>query len=100
MKHVLDSIVALEWVLRETDDAKAIGIRGGFKQGIHERLAPDVFPIEVAPSLARAGRRGEIKHGEGSLKMADVFTYMPALHPYLSLLPMAFAIASQARIGV
>ena len=61
---------------------------------------PDVYPIEIAHSLARAERRGEIKHGEGSKKMADVFTHMPDLHPYLPLLPKAFAVASQARIGV
>jgi len=46
MKYVLDSNVALKWVLPETDDAKAIGIRDGFKQGIRELLAPDVFPID------------------------------------------------------
>jgi predicted nucleic acid-binding protein len=100
MKYVLDSNVALKWVLPETDDAKAIRIRDEFQHGIHELLSPDVFPIEVAHSLARAERRGEIQHGEGSHKMADVFTYMPDLYPYLPLLPKAFAIASQARIGV
>jgi predicted nucleic acid-binding protein len=100
MRYVLDSNVALKWVLPEPDDVKAIAIRDGFEQGIHELLAPDVFPIEVAHSLAKAERRGAISHGEGSLKMADVFTYMPAMHPYLSLLPKAFTIASQFRIGV
>jgi predicted nucleic acid-binding protein len=100
MKYVLDSNVALKWVLPEVDDAKAIRIRDEYGQGIHELLSPDVFPIEVAHSLARAERRGQIKHGEGSGKMADVFTYMPDLHPYLPLLPRAFAIASQFRIGV
>jgi predicted nucleic acid-binding protein len=100
MKYVLDSNVALKWVLPEADDAKAIRIRDGYGQGIHELLSPDVFPIEVAHSLARAERRGEIKHGEGSRKMADVFAYMPGLLPYLPLLPKAFAIASQFRIGV
>jgi predicted nucleic acid-binding protein len=32
--------------------------------------------------------------------MADVFRFMPDLHPYLPLLPRAFAIASTAKIGV
>ena len=100
MKYVLDSNVALKWVLPEADDAKAIRVRDEFQQGIHELLSPDVFPIEVAHSLARAERRGEIKLGEGALKMTDVFTYMPDLYPYLPLLPKAFATASQARIGV
>ncbi len=35
-----------------------------------------------------------------ALKMADVFAFMPALHPDLPLLPRAFATASQAWIGV
>ncbi len=100
MKYVLDSNVALKWVLPEADDAKAISIRDEYRQGIHELLSPDVFPVEVAHSLAKAERRGQIKHGEGSRKMADVFTYMPDLHPYLPLLPKAFAIASLFRIGV
>ena len=98
MRYVLDSNVALKWVLPEVDDAKAIRIRDEFGQGIHELLSPDVFPIEVDHSLARAERRGDIRQGEGAPKMADVFTYMPDLRPYLPLLPRAFSIASQARI--
>ena len=70
MKYVLDSNVALKWVLPETDDDKAVKIRDEFGQGIHQLLSPDVFPIEVAHSLARAERRGDIKQGEGSKKMA------------------------------
>src|SRR4051794_11635644 len=100
MKYILDSNVALKWVLPEKDDDKAIRIRDEFRQGIHELHSPDVFPIEVAHSLAKAERRGDIKPGEGANKMADVFTYMPNLHAYLPLLPKAFAIASRFRIGV
>jgi predicted nucleic acid-binding protein len=100
MKYVLDSNVALKWVLPEKDDDKAIRIRDGFMQGIHELHSPDVFPIEVAHSLAKAERRGDIQQGEGARKMADLFSYMPNLHAYLVLLPKAFAIASQFRIGV
>jgi hypothetical protein len=73
MKYVLDLNVALKWVLPEIDDVKAIAIREGFQQGIHELLAPDVFPVEVAHALAKDERRGAITHGEGSLKMADVW---------------------------
>jgi predicted nucleic acid-binding protein len=100
MRYVLDSNVALKWVLPEADDDKAIRIRDEFGQGIHELLSPDVFPVEVAHALAKAERRGDIKQGEGAQKMADVFAYMPTLHLYLPLLPRAFTIASQARIGV
>jgi predicted nucleic acid-binding protein len=100
MKYVLDSNVALKWVLSEPDDAKAIRIRDEFIQGIHELLAPDIFPIEIAHSLARAERRGIIQQTEGWTKLSDVLSTPPDLHPYLPLLARAFAIASQARIGV
>jgi predicted nucleic acid-binding protein len=100
MKYVLDSNVALKWVLSEPDSAKATRIRDEFRLGLHDLLSPDVFPIEVAHSLARAERRGIIGANEGWPKLTDVLTTPPDLHPYLPLLPRAFAIASQARIGV
>jgi predicted nucleic acid-binding protein len=100
MRYALDPNIALKWVLPEADDLKAIKVRDEFGQGVHDPLAPDIFPIEVAHALARAERRGQIPLGEGAQKMADVFAFMPTLHPYLPLLPRAFAVASQARIGV
>lgn len=100
MKYVLDASVALKWVLPEPDSANAASLRQGFLSGTHELIAPDSFPIEVAHALAKAERRGMILASEGWPKLADVFTSMPDLHPYLPLLPRAFAIASRARIGV
>jgi predicted nucleic acid-binding protein len=75
-------------------------LRDDFRNGLHELIAPDVFPVEVAHALARAERRGIIPVGDGSVRLADVFAFMPGLHPYLPLLPRAFAIASAARHGV
>ena len=100
MKHVLDSSVALTWVLRETDSDKARQLRAEYQQQIHELLAPDVFPIEVAHALARSERRGIITPAEGPMFLADILASQPNLHPYVPLLWRAYAIASQARIGV
>jgi predicted nucleic acid-binding protein len=100
MKYVVDSNVAIKWVLPEPDSDKAIRLRDEFRLGIHELLSPDVFPVEVAHALARSERRGVILQGEGLKKLNDVLNHLPGLHPYLSLLPRAFAIASSARIGV
>lgn len=100
MKYVLDANVALKWVLPESDSQVAIRIRDEFAQGMHELLAPDVFPVEIAHSLAKAERQGKIKVGEGLPKMQDVFTFLPDQHPYQPLLARAFGIASAARIGV
>src|SRR5687768_945674 len=100
MMRVLDSNVAVKWVLPELESAKALRLRDEFQQGIQELIAPDIFPIEVAHALARAERRGIILPTEGWPKTVDVLTYTPGLHPYLPLLPRAFTIASAARHGV
>jgi hypothetical protein len=54
MRYVLDSCVAVEWFFAELDSAKAIRILDEYDRQIHELLAPDVFPIEVAHALSRA----------------------------------------------
>jgi hypothetical protein len=51
MRLILDSNVALRWVLSEPHSDKAIRLRCEFQQGMHELLSPDVFPIEVAHAL-------------------------------------------------
>ena len=100
MRYVLDSNVALKWVLRESDSDKARQLRVDYKQQIHELLAPDVFPIEVAHALARSERRGIITPVQGPIFLADILASQPQLHPYIPLLWRAYSIASQARIGV
>jgi predicted nucleic acid-binding protein len=100
MKSVLDSNIALKWVLTEADSDKARGLRGAFQNQIHELLAPDVFPVEVAHALAKAERRGVIPQGDADRLLTNVLSTPPQLHPYLPLLKRALDIASQARIGV
>jgi predicted nucleic acid-binding protein len=100
VRYVLDSNVALKWVLRESDSDKARQIRVDYQQQIHELLAPDVFPIEVAHALARSERRGIITPTQGPMFLAGILASQPQLHPYVPLLWRAYAISSQARIGV
>jgi predicted nucleic acid-binding protein len=100
MKYVLDSCVGLKWVLEEPGSEAAVHIRDLATQGIYELIAPDVFPIEVAHSIARSERRGIVEFGDGSLKMADVLRHLPRLIPYFPFLKDAFKIASEFRIGV
>jgi hypothetical protein len=45
MKYVLDSCVAVKWVLVEPLSDKALKLRDDFRQAIHELLAPDVFRL-------------------------------------------------------
>lgn len=100
MRYVLDSCVAVKWFLAEADSAKAIQLRDEFNQQIHELLAPDVFTVEIAHALSRAERRGLIQAIEGSQYLSDLLAYLPTLHPSLTLIPRAYEISSQARIGV
>jgi predicted nucleic acid-binding protein len=90
MRYVLDASVALKWVLPEPDSGKA-----EFRAGLHQLLAPDVFPVEVAHALARAERRNIVSPPQGAVLLADVLTTLPALHPSLpDLLPLIRPLAS------
>jgi hypothetical protein len=59
VKYVLDSCAAVKWFLSEPDSAKAIQLRDQFDQQIHDLLAPDVFPVEIAHALARGTARSD-----------------------------------------
>jgi len=43
MKYVLDSNIALKWVLPEPDSATAKKLRYDFEQAIHELVSVDSF---------------------------------------------------------
>jgi predicted nucleic acid-binding protein len=100
MKYVLDASVALKWVLAEIDSDKADFLRDGFRKGIHDFLAPDIFPIEVGHAIARAERRKIITDSEGSILLGNILTTLPQLVPSLPLLPEAYALASAKRISL
>ncbi|HEV2949322.1 MAG TPA: type II toxin-antitoxin system VapC family toxin [Gemmataceae bacterium] len=100
MKYVLDSSVALKWVLPEADSVRAIRLRDEHKNGIHELLAPDIFTPEIANGLASAERQGRIKTGESAVLLLDVVRAAPALHPAAPLLLRAMALAIATRRAV
>jgi predicted nucleic acid-binding protein len=100
MKYVLDSSVALKWVLAEVDAVKALRLRDQSRAGIHDLIAPDIFPAELAHALARAERQRRISVADGWTHWRTAMVDCPALNTYLPLMPRAYAIASAARIGV
>jgi predicted nucleic acid-binding protein len=100
MKYVVDSSVALKWVLPEADSHKAIRLRDEYKNGIHDLLAPDLFLPEIASALAAAQRQGRIKAGESAILLHDVVRAAPALHPTPPLLLRAMAMAIANRRAV
>lgn len=100
MKYVLDSCVGFKTLVTEVDSAKAKRLCGEYRQGIHELLAPDVFPVEIAHALTRAERQARITPVQGAKLLTNMLNHLPSQHPYLPLLPRAYAISSAVRIGV
>ena len=100
MRYVLDASVALKWVLPEPDTPRAVRLRNAYRQKLHELLAPDIFPAEVAHALTRAERRGIVALPEAARRLLLVLRTAPFLHSYLPLLRRAVDISSAMRIGV
>jgi predicted nucleic acid-binding protein len=100
MRFVLDSSVALKWVLPEPDSAKALRLRADFLASVHELVAPDILPVECAHALTRAERRGIITVGDADPHLLNILTSGIPWHPHILLLRRALAISSAARIGV
>ena len=100
MKYVIDSSVGFKWSVSEIDSDKAIQLRDDFNNAVHELLAPDLFPTEIANALAVAERSGRIKPSEAALFFVDVLKNSPALFPVIPLLPRAIDICLQTRQSV
>lgn len=100
MKYVLDSSVAFKWEVVEIDSDKAVRLRDEARGGLHELIAPDFFPIEVAHSITRAQRQGRISTADGWRLWLGIMADAPILLPYLPLMPRAFSLSSAVRIGV
>src|SRR4051812_27286313 len=99
MKYVVDSSVSFKWVVQEVHSDKADLLRADYLNGIHELLAPDVFPIEVAHALTRAERQGRVTVGQAKALLADVLSTAPHFHQYGHLLMRAVEISSSMRAG-
>jgi predicted nucleic acid-binding protein len=102
MRYVIDCSVATKWEVTEPDSLKALRLREDFRNGVHELLAPDIWPIEVANALSSAEIKGGIPPGRFEFHAANVLLVGPALDQSTSLLPRAMAIIrrSVARIGI
>jgi predicted nucleic acid-binding protein len=100
MRFVLDASVAVKLVLPEIDSDKALALEADYRNQIHELIAPDTYPIEIAHALTKAERRGLLLIGQAETRLARLLTYPPDLISYLPLLSRAVEIANQARIGV
>lgn len=100
MRYVLDSAVALRWVLPEEDASKAMQLRQRLWDGHDEMFAPEVFAVEVAHSLTRAERQHRILLGQAKQFLGLILAAPPNFYPSLSMIDRAVEISSTHRIGV
>lgn len=100
MKRVVDSSVGIKWVIPEVDSPKALQLLDNFQKGADELVAPDIFLLEAAHAIARAERQKRITQVQGAQAVTDLLNQQPQLVSFIPLLPRAYAISSQARIGV
>jgi predicted nucleic acid-binding protein len=94
MNDIFDSCVALKWIFHENGSDKARTFREQYQNSIINLLAPDAFPIEVAE------RANRITPAEGERSLKTMLVLLPVLQDSLSLLPRAYELSSQHRIGV
>src|SRR4051812_14664333 len=80
MRAVLDSCIGFKWLVIEADTPKARSLRDDYLKAIHQLLAPDILPVEIAHSLTRAERQGRITPAEGAQFLRDMLNTLPQLH--------------------
>jgi predicted nucleic acid-binding protein len=97
MRYVLDASVALKWVRDEDDSGRALFLRVEMEMGIHEYLAPDIFPVEISHVLTKFYRQNIMTADEAETHLTSIMATLPQLVPSVDLLPSAFAIAQKTR---
>ncbi len=100
MRYVLDSSVALKWVLAEVDSGRAVRLRDEYRSGSHDLLAPDVFTPEVANGLVFAESGGRIKAGEAAVFLKNILNAAPAIYPSTVALVWAMEISLSTKHAV
>jgi predicted nucleic acid-binding protein len=100
MNYVIDSSVGLKWVLPEIDSDKALRLLADYAVGIHQLLAPDFFPTEIANALASAEKSAHIQPGQAVLFLTDILNNSPVIHEATPLLRRALEISLPTRHSV
>jgi predicted nucleic acid-binding protein len=95
MKCVIDTSVDIKTYVPEQDSGKAIRLRNEYHQGVHQLIAPDIFPTEICNVLMILERSGKIKPGQADLFFRQFLSQVPPLFAAIPLLPRALEIAKQ-----
>jgi predicted nucleic acid-binding protein len=97
---VIDASVGFKALVAEKDSPRAERLIDDYRNAVVELVAPDFYPVEVTHALTRAERQGRITPAEGAKLVTTLLQDLPKLVPSLALLPKAYALSSQVKIGV
>jgi predicted nucleic acid-binding protein len=100
MKYVIDTSVVIKTYVQEQDSGKAVRLRDEYLQGVHELIAPDIFPTEMCNVLMILERGGRLNPGDANLCFGQFLVTVPPLFSAIPLLPRALEIARQFRQSV
>ncbi len=100
MKIVLDSSAALSSVILEPLTPIAIRLIDEYRQGIHDLIAPDIFPVETLNGLAKAERQKRISPGTAFSFWKGIIIDSPLYHPHFPLLARAYDISASTKSAV
>jgi len=101
MKYVIDATVGFMWEVPELFSTQAQLLRDDFQNAIHDLLAPDLFPNEIANALIVAERRARILPGQAILFFTDLLITLPTIYPSIpDLSTRALDIASKTAASV
>jgi predicted nucleic acid-binding protein len=100
MNYVMDASVAVKWVLPEIDSPIALRLRSEARAGLHQLIAPDIYPFEIGNALTRAERKGLISVGDAQTHLLNILATPPVLFDSLILLSRAMSISSAYRTGL
>ena len=89
MKYVIDTSVDIKRYVQEQDSGKAVRLRNEYHQGVHQLIAPDIFPTQMCTVLMILERSGKIKSGEADLFFRHCLSVLPPLFAAVPLLPRA-----------
>jgi predicted nucleic acid-binding protein len=95
MKYVIDASVDIKTYVQERGSDKAVRLRDEYHQGLHELIAPDLFPTEMCNVLMILERAGKIQAGQADRFFRDFLSEIPPLFAAIPLLPRALEIAKQ-----
>lgn len=81
MKYVIDTSVDIKTYVQEHDSTKAVRLRNDYHRGLHDLLAPDIFPTEMCNVLVILERSGKVKPGEAELFFRQTLSALPLSLP-------------------